>query len=189
MICGGPQRKERRGSQVIVVMAGLPGTGKTALAEELAAELGAVVLSKDVLRDATFGALVDYSSTQDDFCMELVYRTVRYLRDTRPEVMIVIDGRTFSRRVQVNRALEALPETPRWIECVCDDEVARQRLDAAPDHVARNRNYDLYCAVKTAAEPLEVPRLTIDTGRVDLVEAVRRASEYLVSAPPHLAGS
>ena len=49
--------------------------------------------------------------------MELVYQTVRYLRETRPEVPVIVDGRTFSRRSQVNRALEALPETPRWIEC------------------------------------------------------------------------
>jgi len=168
-------------------MAGLPGTGKSTLAEELAAQLGGVVVSKDRIRDAAFGRLVDYSSAQDDFCMELVYRTVRYLRETRPDVMVAIDGRTFSRRAQVSRLLEALPEGPRWIECVCDDEVARRRLDAAPDHLARNRSYELYCAVKSAAEPLELPRLTIDTGRVELVEGVRRASEYLLSTPPNLA--
>src|SRR5437764_9199405 len=117
-------------------MAGLPGTGKSTLAEELAAQLGGVVASKDRIRDAAFGPLVDYSAAQDDFCMELVYRTVRYLRETRPGVMVAIDGRTYSRRAQVNRLLEALPEMPRWIECVCDEEVARQRLDAAPDHLA-----------------------------------------------------
>src|SRR4051794_6605200 len=108
--------------QVIVVMAGLPGTGKSTLAEELAAKLGGVVVSKDRIRDAAFGPLVDYSAAQDDFCMELAYRTVRYLRETRPGVMVAIDGRTYSRRAQVNRLLEALPEMPRWIECVCDEE-------------------------------------------------------------------
>jgi predicted kinase len=172
---------------VIVVMAGLPGTGKSTLGEAIAADFQGGVISKDRIRDAAFGALVDYSSAQDDFCMELVYRTVRYLRETRPEVILVIDGRTFSRRAQVSRLVEALLETPRWIECVCDDSVARRRLDAAPDHLARNRNYELYRGVKAAAEPLEVPRLTIDTGRVTLVEAVRRASEFLLSPPPDLA--
>ena len=170
-------------------MAGLPGTGKSTLAEELAVKLGGVVVSKDRIREAAFGRLVDYSSAQDDFCMELVYRTVRYLLETRPEVMVVIDGRTFSRRAQVSRLLEALPEGPRWIECICDEEVARQRLDAGSDHLARNRTYELYSAVNSAAEPLEIPRMTIDTGRVELAEAVRRASEYLLSTPPHLARS
>jgi predicted kinase len=174
--------------QVIVVMAGLPGSGKSTLADLLAARLGGLVVSKDRIRGAAFGPLVDYSQAQDDFCMELVYRTAGYLRETRPDIVVVIDGRTFSRRRQVTRLLEVLPETPRWIECVCAGEVARQRLEAAPDHIARNRNYDLYCAIKSTAEPLDLPRLTVDTGAVGLVEAVRRASEYLLLPPPDLAG-
>jgi predicted kinase len=164
---------------VIVVMAGLPGTGKSTLAQELAARLDAVVLSKDRIRDATFGALVDYSSAQDDFCMELIYQTAGYLHETRLGTPVIVDGRTFSRRVQVERALQALPEAQRWIECVCDDEVARARLDAAPGHLARNRTYALYCAVKTAADPLEIPRLTIDTGRLAPAAALARCLSYL----------
>jgi predicted kinase len=166
---------------VTVVMAGLPGTGKSTLARELAERVGGVVLSKDVVRDAAFGALVDYSSAQDDFCMELVYQTARFLRETRPEVPVIVDGRTFSRRSQVNRALEALPERPYWIECRCDDEVARERLEAA-EHVARNRSYDLYRELKARAEGLEVERLTIDTGRLELGDAVRRAVVYVSQA-------
>ena len=57
-----------------------------------------------------------------------------------------------------------------------------ERLEAAADHLARNRNYDLYCAVKARAEPLEVERLTIDTGRLELGDAVRRAVVYVSQA-------
>ena len=163
-------------------MAGLPGTGKSTLAQAIAAQLQGVVISKDRMREAAFGPLVDYSTAQDDFCMEIVYQSARYLWETRPDILVVIDGRTFSRRAQVSRLLEALPEAPRWIECVCDDEVARQRLDAASDHLARNRTYELYCAVKSAAEPLELARLIIDTGRVDCSDAVRLVKDYLAGA-------
>jgi len=169
---------------MIVVMAGLPGAGKSTLARELAVRLDAVVVSKDRIRAAAFGPLVNYSSAQDDFCMDLVYQAVGHIRATRPGISVIVDGRTFTRRSQVNRALEMLPETPSWIECVCHDEIARQRLEVDVDHLACNRNYDLYCAVKSAAEPLEVPRLTIDTGRVALDHAVERASSYLL-APNH----
>src|SRR5438270_13542579 len=96
---------------VIIVMAGLPGTGKSTLAEELAVRLGGVVVSKDRIREAAFGRLVDYSSPQDDFCMDLVYRTTAYVRERRMDVMVAIDGRTFSRRAQARRALEMLPQT------------------------------------------------------------------------------
>ena len=167
-------------------MAGLPGTGKSTLARSLAERLNGVVLNKDEIRAAAFGPLIDYSAGQDDFCMELVYRIVAYLHETRPDVPVIVDGRTFTRPSQVNRALEVLRETPRWIECVCDDEIAGQRLEADIDHLAGNRNYDLYCSVKSAAEPLQIARLIIDTGRVKLDEAVERASSYLLAPDnPH----
>jgi predicted kinase len=45
-----------RGRPVLVVVSGLPGTGKTALAAALAARLGAVHLSVDPVEDALLGA-------------------------------------------------------------------------------------------------------------------------------------
>jgi predicted kinase len=140
------------------------------VARALAVRLGGVVVSKDEIRAAAFGPLVDYSAAQDDFCMELVYQTVRYLHETRPDVPVIIDGRTYARRAQVERLFEVLPEAPRVIECVCDDEIARERLENDAEHPAKNRNYEMYLVVKAAAERLEIPRLTIDTGTMDLGE-------------------
>src|SRR3954447_26027131 len=51
-----PHTGHRHGEQVLVVVSGLPGTGKTAVAAELAARLGAVHLSVDPIEDALLGA-------------------------------------------------------------------------------------------------------------------------------------
>jgi len=61
-----------------VIMAGLPGTGKTALAEALAQRLDGIVLSKDKVRAALFplGAIT-YSSGQNDFCMSVLLMAAR----------------------------------------------------------------------------------------------------------------
>jgi predicted kinase len=164
---------------VIIVMAGLPGTGKTSLAKALAERLGGVVVSKDEIRAAAFGKLVDYSSEQDDFCMELVYQIANYIHG----VPVIIDGRTFSKGKQIERMREVLGEV-KVIECVAEDRVVKERLARDRDHVAKNRTYEMYLEVKRAKEELQIPRLTIDT---EMKEAVELALEYVsnpTSSPP-----
>jgi predicted kinase len=61
---------------MIVIMAGLPGTGKSTLAQVLAARLSGRVISKDSVRHALFSeAEIEYSTEQDDFVMQVMLRT------------------------------------------------------------------------------------------------------------------
>jgi predicted kinase len=118
---------------VLIAMAGLPGTGKSTLARMLAKELGGVVLSKDEVRAALFPfPALDYSREQDDLCMEAISRATEYALRSNPCLTVIIDGRTFLRSYQV-RDLLALAQSvglrPYVIECVCEDEVARRRLE------------------------------------------------------------
>ncbi len=74
---------------MLIAMAGLPGTGKSTLAERLKAELGAVVLNKDEVRAVLFPPpVLDYSAAQDDLCMAAIYAAaaaiIRHLARDRP---------------------------------------------------------------------------------------------------------
>ncbi len=91
-----------------VIMAGLPGTGKTALSEALAERLGGIVLSKDRVRAALFppGAIT-YSSGQNDFCMSVLLMATQRIAVDRGVPFIFIDGRTFSRTHHVQQVAEA----------------------------------------------------------------------------------
>ena len=83
---------------MLIAMAGLPGTGKSSLAAQLAANLGGVVLSKDVVRAAMFPpAVLDYSAAQDDAAMSAVFSAARLLLMANPGSVIILDGRTFSK--------------------------------------------------------------------------------------------
>jgi adenylylsulfate kinase len=159
---------------MIVLMAGLPGTGKTTLARELARHTQGAILSKDEIRAALFAPTglaqndIEYSVKQDDFVMEVMLEAARYIQQETPARKIFLDGRTFSSRYQIERVLQFARELAQpWtiIECTCSDESARRRLDLEPEskHPAHNRSFALYLEVKARSEPITYPKTTIST--------------------------
>jgi predicted kinase len=171
---------------MLVAMAGLPGTGKSALAGRLATALGGVVLSKDVVRAALFpGLALDYSVEQDDLAVRAVFAAAAHLRRTRPDLAVFLDGRTYSKAAQVRALLalgEEVGEPVQVIECVCPAEMARTRIardHAAGTHPAGNRTPDLHDRSRAAADSLTVPRLTLDTAALTPDECERAALVYL----------
>jgi adenylylsulfate kinase len=131
---------------MLVAMAGLPSSGKSTLAACLERELGAVVLNKDRVRAALFPPRVlDYSAVQDDVTMAAIYQAAAAILRANPAQTVVIDGRTFLRQGQVQSLLDwtaSVGESPRIIECRCDDGVAKERLEqdlTRGNHLAGNR--------------------------------------------------
>lgn len=169
-------------SPMVVVLMGLPGTGKSTLARALAAALNGVVLSKDDIRAAAFPEPVrDYSAEQDDLAMEMLYQAAESILRRFPGTPVILDGRTFTQEKHIVRVLAwaaSVKTAKRFIECVCDDETARDRL--AQHHAsAANRNFDLYLRLKAEADPIRLDRLVIDTANENLQEAVNRATAYI----------
>ena len=154
---------------MIVLMAGLPGTGKSALARELAKELAGTVLSKDEIRHTLFEPRdLEYSSQQDDICMEVMLLTATFILRRDGERVVFLDGRTFSRRSQIERVIEVaeqLGQSWRILECVCSEQTAKERLGIQRDHPAGNRDFELYVQVRARFEEIVPPKTLVNTDR------------------------
>jgi adenylylsulfate kinase len=164
-----------------VILAGLPGTGKSTLARTLAERLGGTVLDKDRVREALFpGELTDYSREQDDLCVRAMLEAAAYLAARHLVEFIFIDGRTFSRHEQINEVVEAAERAgARWriLHVTCSDPVAEERLSRQdPENPAKNRNAALYRDIKNRFEAIMYPKLEVDTtdGVNGVVEGICR---------------
>ena len=163
---------------MLIIMAGLPGSGKSTVARQIAEQLQAAILSKDTVRHALFPAeLVEYSDRQDDFVIDVLLQTAAFIWEAHPAKTVILDGRTFSRRSQRKRVIDFAEKTgQKWriVECVCADEVARERLIRSDEnHPAANRTPALYDEVKARWEPIEEEHTVIMTDSDAGLDSVR----------------
>jgi hypothetical protein len=178
-----------------VLMAGLPGTGKSTLAATLAEATDGVVLSKDSIRAALFpGRLTDYTETQDALCFGALLEAAAYIAQHEPRPnytfprppFLFIDGRTFRKRSQVETAIRAAEGARchwRILHLTCPDDVAIRRIELdeqSGKHPARNRDERLYLESKARFEPIDYPCLRVDTSE-SLDECIQLCLSYIRS--------
>lgn len=172
---------------MIILLAGLPGTGKSTLAQALAPRLSAAILNKDALRAALFEPPhIEYSSVQDDFCQDLMLRAAAWLLAKNSATHILLDGRTFSREYQRQSVFEFCDRVGvrcAVIECICPEATATRRIEEAAvrgTHPATNRTPALYRQVRDLWEPIASPKCIVDT-EANLDMCVEHALAYLNS--------
>ena len=171
---------------MLILMAGLPASGKSTLSRAAAAaihaagERAAVVLDKDRLRAEMFSSDdIEYSRQQNDRVMSAIYARAAEILAREPRAIVFIDGRPFARTEQLHEAILRAHEigTPwKIIECVCSDASARLRLSAP--HLARDRDYALRRRIAAEWQPITFSKVLIDTD-LPLATCVERLLEYL----------
>lgn len=158
---------------MIIAVAGLPGVGKTTLAEQLISHIpGALLLRKDAVRHALFGTEhTAYTRDQDDHCVQVLFATAVWQWLRAPATTVVLDGRTWLAPGQVED-LRAFATTHRQplllLECVCPADVAHGRLAVDHQHglhPAANRTPQLHQELAATAVPITGPKLRLDTGK------------------------
>jgi len=151
----------------MILVGGLPGTGKSSLAGTLAERIGADCITSDVLRKelagagpeerftATVGAGIYSAGMTELTYRELLVQAERRLRAGRSVILDATFGRAVHRRRTAALA-RAVGGVFVAVECRCHVKVARQRLEsrARPDYAGpSDAGWDVYRAMRRTFEP------------------------------------
>ena len=181
---------------MLILISGLPGTGKTRISRELASRLGAVHISSDSIRKKMLEKRT-YSEEEK----ALVYKEmVSQASNSLSQGKNVIADATFykeSLRRQMREAAENAGTDFFIVECILPEEKAKERISSRTGGDSEAK-YGEYLIVKKAFEPFTEERITIDTslpvnesvetilrsvsGVATILDALKQPSAY-----PHLA--
>lgn len=172
---------------MLILMVGLPGTGKSTLCRALVDRFGGFVIDKDVIRPALFGpSQIEYTIEQDDFCQNVMELTAEYLLERNAQLRVFLDGRPFSHEYQresVRKAAQRIGTPLAVIECVAAEAAALSRIRSdleSGSHLAANRTEQLYFEKKRdfEREPLQGERVTVSSDQ-ELEKSVIEADAYI----------
>jgi len=162
---------------MLIIVIGLPGTGKTTFSRALSERIGALHLNTDIIRDS-IGKRGQYDPGTKALVYEQMQRRCGEALATGQTV--VVDGTFYQKEARDNfeRVAREQQKAAYWIQLQADEDRIRER-------VARKRTYseadfDVYLKIKSQFEPLQRECLYLTTNRrEDLNMLLDKAIDYI----------
>ena len=148
---------------MLIIICGLPGSGKSSLAKKLKRKLSAVYLGSDVIRKQIFSHPTYTEEEKRQVYMEMLNQTEKLLNGKRN---VIVDATFYTRRYR-GMMVDTARETGtrhHIIRCTLPEELIMSRLK---ERQGRGRSlsdadYDVYLKLKGKFEPIEGRHLELD---------------------------
>lgn len=162
-------------SPQLVVVCGLPGVGKTTVADEIVERVDGRLLRTDVIRKEIL--------TDPDYTEEESRRVYHEMFDRARETVengqtAVLDG-TFKdadRRYRAVELAETLDVEFRLVKVECSEDVVRERIRQRTDD-ASDADYEVHAMFRERFDPISLDHVTVDNsdGMADTYRQVKEA--------------
>lgn len=146
---------------MIIVICGLPGTGKTTIAKKLAPTIDAIVLSTDKIRKEIIPNLT-YRREERELIFNVMVLLAKYLHSSGKSCILdATFNREFSRN-QVKNDLKVSENQFFIVECTCPEKIILSRLENRKNDYS-DADASVYWQMKKIYEPVTSNHITIDT--------------------------
>ncbi|MDQ4066855.1 MAG: AAA family ATPase [Thermoproteota archaeon] len=158
---------------MLILVCGLPGVGKTSLANELAPLINAIVLSTDKIRKELLSQPT-YTNEEKKSIYDVMLLVARYLHNAAG-VNCILDA-TFiteeSRRTAIEKLANVSSEQIYIVECICPEDILISRLKARKGDYS-DADIDIYRKMKQVYEPVKERErhIVIDTSQDQKINA------------------
>ncbi len=161
---------------MLIIVFGLPGTGKSYFANHLSREMDAVYLSTDEVR-----LHMKKQGRYDEEDKQRVYDRLEEMmsKHLKKGENVIVDG-TFHeqrRRDQFSRKADELQQSVFFIEMQSSDETVRKRVEQKREY--SEADYSVYKTILSRFEPLEIPHLQLESDRETLGSMTAQARHYI----------
>ncbi|MFW5756545.1 MAG: AAA family ATPase [Tangfeifania sp.] len=161
---------------MIVLVFGLPGTGKTYFAKHLAEKIDAAHLNTDIVREK-----LNFTGHYDEKTKQQVYNELfkQAQMEFKKGADVIVDG-TFHlsrRREQLENLVKEENKKMFYIEIKTSEKTARKRLKKSRKH--SEADFNVYEKIKNEFEPLEKDCLELWSDREDIEEMINKAQKYI----------
>jgi predicted kinase len=161
---------------MLIMVMGLPGSGKSFFAKRFAAELGAEYISSDALRNE-MGLRGKYlPENKTDVYLKMTEKAKDWVQKNKS---VVLDATFFQKKYRelIYTIAEANQIPIHLILVQADENIIQQRLslprkDSEADH-------SVYLKIKDQFEPIEKPFLLLDSNNENLEEILKKAYQYI----------
>ena len=161
---------------MIIVVSGLPGTGKSYFAEKLSDRLGAVHLNSDKLRNALH-ARGKYTIDDKMHIYQVMAEKTDQALDQGKSV--IVDA-TFYKREMIELFISLAKERTapiRFIKIEADETLVRERLQKR--RTDSEADFQVYVKIKDEFDELDVPHLVIQSEAHNIETMIEPALRYI----------
>jgi len=161
---------------MIIIVFGLPGSGKSYFASKLAKRLEAKYVNSDVIRKQLF-AVRKYSEEEKMKVYEVMIRAMK--KAIQKDENIVLDATFYTEyiRNKFSKSAEVFKEKIIFIEVRTDENIRADRLSLSREH--SEADYSIYLHIKKVFEPLRSEHLILRSTQENIKEMMGVALNYI----------